>query len=155
MKKFFIGLLFLTGCKSTYYISETGYKNLFVKRATTISECPSSSGMAIDIYTDKDGSGNYSLGDSYESSMYACNGLDGVGKVTVFDFTNTSACKEVLAGKLWANKLLASSIAVRLYDGPVCSGNIVSTLKDDKDEVYFNFETLFLVQGMKLSVVEL
>lgn len=156
MKQFLILALFLTGCQSPKFMTNAPYKSFFIKRGTFPSECPGTTGVAIDIYTDKDMSGTFSGGDNYENSLYSCNGLDAVGKVSKFDMT-TGVCVEVLVGKIWANKLMNNSGAVRLYNGPVCSGNIVSTLKDDKDEVFFFEEknALFVVQGMKLNVLEL
>ncbi len=161
--KYFLALAFLlTGCSSPRFITNLPYKTFFIKRSVSLSECPNGTGgMAIDIYTDMDRSGTFSGGDNYDNSLIACNGVNGtdglntLGSVSNYDFTS-GVCQEVLSGKIWANKLMNNSGSVRLYDGPACSGNIKSTLKDDKDEVYFSsdYDTLFVVEGLKLSVVK-
>jgi hypothetical protein len=112
--------------------------NVFVKRATTLAECPSSSGQAIDVYLDKDGSGDYSEGDKYEESMFACNGIEAGHDVVTYPMANTMSCFEIIQNKLWANKLSSHSSAVRLYNGVNCSGSLVNTLNEGSDEVYFN-----------------
>jgi len=141
MKQLFILgtiLINLTACQTYRIISLTGYQNVFMKRDATVMECPSSSGQAIDIYLDKDGSGDYSSGDTYQESMSSCNGLAADFNLVKFPMSNTMSCFEVIPGKLWANKLSINSSAVRLYNGVACSGLLVNTLMEGTDEVFFN-----------------
>jgi hypothetical protein len=138
MKLLLVNLLLLTGCQTYKTMSITGYQNVFIKRVATVMECPNSSGQAIDIYLDKDGSGDYSSGDKFEESMYSCNGLAADYVIQKYNMVNTMSCFEVITGKLWANKLSSNSSMIRLYNGVGCSGSIVNSLSEGTDEVFFN-----------------
>lgn len=119
-------------------------------RIATSLECPSSAGSAVDIYLDNDDSGAVSLGDSFQSGLVACNGVNGqnaVANTTGYDFTNTTACINLGEG-FSGKKSSSSSSSVRLYIGATCAGSILNELSEGGDEIFSpSASVLFILEG--------
>jgi hypothetical protein len=119
-------------------------------RIATSLECPSSAGSAVDIYVDNDNSGTVSLGDSFQSGLVACNGINGqnaVANTTGYDFTNTTACIDLGEG-FSGKKSSSSSNSVRLYIGATCAGSTLNELSEGGDEIFSpSASVLFILEG--------
>lgn len=122
-------------------------------RSATVIECPSSLGTAVDIFVDFDNSFTVTPGDVFQSGLVACNGVAGsngsnaVASVTGFNFTGTTACRD-LGFNLSGAKTSTTSNNVRLYPNSTCQGSHINELAEGSDEIYYASDSvIYILEG--------
>lgn len=128
--------------------------------AATAAQCLSG-GTVLQTFSDTNGDGSLSVGESILSSNVVCNGTNGTNgtnginataAVSAYSFSNAAACQEVVSGALSANKLSANNDSIRIFSNSTCSGQPVETLSSTGNEAYFySNSTLLIIHGDNAS----
>lgn len=187
MKKLILPLLLLTGCQHGWHQGPPGpqgpagpttsirgpeglpgYSVVTEARPATAVEC-STGGTVVDLYTDLDRSLDYSLGDTLQNSLVACNGLIGPpgsgsgantgSVVTTPNVTNnyiTVNCTIIIGTKHWAKRRHSSSTDVEIYSSlEACNaGDYLTRLNNLSADVYYIKANKFIVvDGFRIKVM--
>ncbi len=87
------------------------------------SECPGAGGHSLDVYIDTDNSNSLTSPDTFDNSVFACNGVGSGGSSSgsVRAYTLGSSCTS-LGDSRWAKKD-SNSDSANIYDNSTCSSN--------------------------------
>lgn len=103
----------------------------------------SNGGSSVDLYLDLDNTLSVTEGDLYQSTVFACNGIDGAvgpagpsGTMTATIFPNDTTCRSV-GGGFFAKKSSSTSDRIRFYTTAACSGTYVRELRPCCDEAFW------------------
>ena len=95
-----------------------GYSLISVQRTATSLECGTSGGNASDVYLDLDRSGTHTLGDTWQTSVVACNGQAAsniIYRTPSSGYLSTS-CVQISHTNFYTKKKTVSSTTVRVFE---------------------------------------
>lgn len=138
-------------------------------------------GSAVDLYMDMDYDLAVSVGDVFQSTVFACNGLNGAdgqdgedgqdgatgpqgpqgpqgpaggwsGSVTAVNFANDTTCRN-LGGGYYGRKQNSNSSSVRFYTTSNCSGSNIQELSPSSNELFWtSTSNVFSIEGNSSSM---